>query len=141
MPLTVTCPRCGRRATAPDSAAGGAVACPACAATILLPAPLANGTMPPPVAMPPGRPVNVPAPPGDRRGQRTLLAQMWSVLIALVCCTLFFAAVAAKVAEPGSSIPITAPLWAIAVALSGYVICRAAEALVSGPGRQGGDRR
>jgi DNA-directed RNA polymerase subunit RPC12/RpoP len=35
--LTATCPQCGYRAEAPDGAAGGAVACPECAARFLLP--------------------------------------------------------------------------------------------------------
>jgi DNA-directed RNA polymerase subunit RPC12/RpoP len=136
--LTATCPQCGYRAEAPDGAAGGAVACPECAARFLLPrpAPANNATL-----SPAQRRVPL-APPGQ-------LQPMWIALIILVGLmflgTLFMGFMAALSPSAAASDPVlslTTPLWIIAVTLAGYVICRAIEAIAtaSGPGRQGGSR-
>jgi hypothetical protein len=49
MPITVTCPQCGKKLNAPDSAAGKQARCPACKTTMTLPNPAAA---PPPLPEP-----------------------------------------------------------------------------------------
>ena len=50
MPITVTCPQCGKKLNAPDSAAGKQARCPGCKATMTLPNPAA--AEPPPLPDP-----------------------------------------------------------------------------------------
>jgi len=52
MPITVTCPQCGKKLNAPDSAAGKQARCPGCKATMTLPNPAAVAAEPPPLPDP-----------------------------------------------------------------------------------------
>ena len=73
MPITVLCPTCSARSTAPDAASGKQLKCPKCGNPLIVPAPMPAA---PPIPAPPAFEVvddSVPAahsPPEDRRPRR-----------------------------------------------------------------------